>query len=139
MGRRWGSPTHLVYDAEDQQMHEVRAIQRRPAAERWSLEALRAVTAVPHSLRGPATAGDAEPLEVIPPAEGPDEIEPPAPTGRAPNRLFIEDADLRTYGYTANSPGVCECVPDSNAGVSSIVRRAAIASITICGRPATRA
>ena len=30
LGRRWGTPTHQVFDAEDGQVHHVRAVQRRP-------------------------------------------------------------------------------------------------------------
>ena len=104
LGRRWALPIHLVVDAEDGLAHEVRAVQRRPLPERWSLEALQAVTAVPRVLRGPATAGDAVPIEILPPAERHEDVVPPAPMGRAPNRVFIEDADLQTYGYTAGCP-----------------------------------
>ena len=44
------------------------------------------------------------PLKIIPPIEDPALAPPPAPPGRAPNRVCIADADLRTYGYTAGCP-----------------------------------
>ena len=104
LGRRWGSCIHQVFDADDGQIHQVRAVQRRPITERWSLEAVQTVTAVPRVLRQPAEAGEPEPIVVLPPAEAPELQAPPAPPGRAPNRVFIEDADLRKCGYTAGCP-----------------------------------
>ena len=104
LGRKWGTSMHLVYDPEDEQVHEVRATQRRPSARQWSLEALQAVKAVPLALRRPATTGDSEALDVTPPVEQPELLPPPAPAGRAPTRVFSEDGDLRTFGCTANWP-----------------------------------
>ena len=66
LGRKWGTPTHIVFSAEDGQVRYVRAVQRRPATDRWALEALQAVTAVPPALRLPATAGVPEPIEILP-------------------------------------------------------------------------
>eukprot|EP00969_Alexandrium_andersonii_P270343 11948990-Alexandrium_andersonii.AAC.1 len=51
LGRRWGSTIHFVWGPEDQSVHLVRAVQRRPASERWSLAELQAVTALPRVLR----------------------------------------------------------------------------------------
>ena len=39
LGRKWGYPAHIVYFAEDEQVHYARAAQRRPAADRWALGA----------------------------------------------------------------------------------------------------
>ena len=40
LGRRWAGPTHFVFDVATKTVHEVRAVQRMPAGERWSLEAV---------------------------------------------------------------------------------------------------
>eukprot|EP00969_Alexandrium_andersonii_P098468 4345576-Alexandrium_andersonii.AAC.1 len=50
LGRRWGSTIHYVRGPEDQSVREARAIQRRPASERWSLAELQAATALPRVL-----------------------------------------------------------------------------------------
>ena len=77
LGRRWGSSVHIVYDAQDGTVHHIRAVQRRPLPERWSLEAVQAAAAVPGMLRQPATAGEPEPLEILPPVEDPAQAVPP--------------------------------------------------------------
>ena len=99
LGRKWGSTIHVVFDTEGGQVHEVRAVQRRPATERWSLAAVQAIETVPRILRR-ASADEAAPV-IIEPAEGIPDVPPPPPVNRGPNRIYIEDADLRTYGYTA--------------------------------------
>ena len=84
LGRQWGSPTHIVYSAEDEQVHYVRAVQRRPVTDRWSLEAIQAVKAVPPALRRPASAGEPEAVEVLPPLEQPELLPPPPPPREGP-------------------------------------------------------
>eukprot|EP00969_Alexandrium_andersonii_P177868 7864524-Alexandrium_andersonii.AAC.1 len=84
LGRRWGSTVHYVWDPGDQTIHEVRAIQRRPASERWSLAEIQAATALPRVLR----QGDASSVArdaVIEPAEAVADLPPPPPSGRRPN------------------------------------------------------
>ena len=103
-GQSVGPPAHVVYDPADSLAHQVCAVQRRPATERWSLEALQAVTALPRVLRQPATAGVPEPIEILPPVEDPAAVPPPTPPSRAPNRVFITDEDMRACGYTAGCP-----------------------------------
>ena len=104
VGAQMGPPVHRGYDPDDEQVHNVRAAQRRPANERWALEAVQAVKATPFTLRRPATAGGLDEPQVIPPVEQADEIPSPLPPGRAPPRVFIEGADLQQYGYAANCP-----------------------------------
>ena len=83
LGRRWGGAQHVVFDAEDKVLHEsVRAIQRRPAGERWSLEAVQQVAAWPRLL-DPEVA---EPEARIIPEEAPRDQEFAEAARRAPLR-----------------------------------------------------
>ena len=88
---------------------ESRAVQRRPAIERWQPDLLGAVRATPW--RNPAPAADEEPLEVLPPLPAGERI--PAPerneTRRAVKRLYIRNEDLEQWGYTS-SCGKCQKV-----------------------------
>lgn len=102
LGRKWGSPVHFVWDAQDSKVHAVRAVQRRPRNERWQRAAVEAVTALPGVLQSRA-GGDDEEVEIIAPADGLIEP-PPQPSDRHPNRAFISDADLQAYGYTQGCP-----------------------------------
>ena len=114
LGRRWGSNVHQVYDFNDEKVHEVRAIQRRPLEERWSREAVERVNVYPHLLQ---PAGGKEPLEeasIIPDGDdGPEE--PPEAVHRQPARVFISTADLETFGYSENCPK-CARVRAGHAG-----------------------
>eukprot|EP00969_Alexandrium_andersonii_P240116 10599894-Alexandrium_andersonii.AAC.1 len=68
LGRRRGSTIHYAWGPEDQSAHEARAIQPRPASERWSLAELQAATALPRVLRQGGTSSAARGA-VVEPAE----------------------------------------------------------------------
>ncbi len=100
LGRRWGGVVHQIF--ANGKIHEVRGIQRQPREARWRKEALEAVTATPWN-REPAAEGE---LRVLPPlaapaaaaaAEVPEVREPEY----NPRRIFIKQADLERFGFTA--------------------------------------
>ena len=95
LGRRWGSPVHLVFC--DGKVHEVRSIQRRPRADRWSRAAVEAVSAYPWS-----RPDQEEPPVVI--HHEKTEVKAPVPEGNVVSRVHIKVEDLNTYGYQANCP-----------------------------------
>ena len=99
LGRRWGSSAHRVY--ADGRVFDVRAVQRRPAVERWSAAELAAVRATPWRVHpGPDDVGELIVLQPLPRPAGPpavrDELEYRA------RGVYIRQEDLDTYGYTAN-------------------------------------
>ena len=95
VGRRWGTPHHLV--SHGNRVIECRAIQRVPKIDRWKRELVDAVRATRWA--NPAPAGDAVAPAVLP---GPAEP-PPAPPGReyAPRNVYIRPEDIRRFGRTA--------------------------------------
>ena len=99
LGRRWGTIHHRV--AVNDEVLEVRAVQRRPLAERWCRESLGNIRAVPW--KNPAPLLDEVPPVVLPPLP---DVEPaarvPAQPEFAPRRVYIRHADLEKWGYTSN-------------------------------------
>ena len=99
LGRRWGSSAHRVY--ADGRVFDVRAVQRRPAVERWSAAELAAVRATPWRVHpGPDDVGELIVLQPLPRPAG-----PPAVREELEYRargVYIRQEDLDTYGYTAN-------------------------------------
>ncbi len=100
LGRRWGGVVHQVF--ANGRVHEIRGIQRQPREQRWRREALEAVTATPWN-RAPTAEGE---LRVLPPLAGPaaaaaaEEPEVREPEYN-PHRIFIKQADLERFGFTA--------------------------------------
>jgi hypothetical protein len=98
LGRRWGAIQHRISVANE--VFEVRAVQRKPLADRWDRAALEAVKAVPWLNPAP---DEAQPLRVLPPLgdERPSVPERARPeTG--PKRVYLRHEDLERWGYTAN-------------------------------------
>ena len=101
LGRAWGGIVHQVF--ANGKVHGVRGVQRRPRDARWRKETLEAVTATPWD-RAPAAEGE---LRVLPPlappaaAQGPAEAEEVREPEYNPHRVFIKQADLERFGFTA--------------------------------------
>ena len=100
LGRRWGSTISRIHSQGE--VVDARAVQRVPAAERWSAAALSEVRATPWCVRPGAPDEDA-PIVVLPPLPGgaAAAAPPPEPLGYRPRGVFITRADLETWGYTA--------------------------------------
>ena len=75
LGRRWGSGTHRVH--AHGKVVDVRAVQRRPAPERWAAAELAAVRATPWRT-DPGPAAEGEELVVLQPLPRPDGAAVPA-------------------------------------------------------------
>jgi hypothetical protein len=98
VGRRWGTCHHRI--SVGREVFEVRAVQRRPAEERWSLPSLEAVLALPWCNPAPE---EGEAMRVLPPLEGAAAGAPPrARDEPAPKRVYIRSTDLDKWGYTSN-------------------------------------
>ena len=110
VGRRWGTPHHLV--SFGNRVLECRAIQRVPKPDRWKRELVDAVRATRWA--NPAPAGEASAPAVLP---GPGE-DPPALPGRdyGPKSVYIRMDDLRRFGRTA---GCRRCTLMTNGEVCS--------------------
>ena len=94
LGRRWGTPNHLV--SYGNRVVECRAIQRVPKQDRWRRDMVSAVRAT--RWENPAvTEGAAVPAVLPGPAEP-----PPAPPEReyVPHRVYIRMEDLTRFGRT---------------------------------------
>eukprot|EP00969_Alexandrium_andersonii_P066536 2933161-Alexandrium_andersonii.AAC.1 len=65
LGRRWGSASHIV-SVSAAEVRSVRAVARRPLAERWSREVLQGLLSVPWVWRAESTPADGGPPQVIP-------------------------------------------------------------------------
>ena len=74
LGRHWAGPTHYVFDPATKAVVEVRAAQRKPASERWRLEAVQSVCAWP---KGQEQQADGE-VRIIPGSAPPVDAAPPA-------------------------------------------------------------
>ena len=99
LGRKWGSITHLV--ATPAGVVEVRAVQSRPAPERWDKEELSQLRATPWCPQ-PTVEGA---RRGIPGAAGPGE--PPAvrmPADYQPKRVYIRPEDLEKWGVYGKLP-----------------------------------
>jgi hypothetical protein len=98
LGRRWGTIHNRV--SVGNEVLEVRAIQRRPEAERWSKDVLEGVKALPW--RNPAP-DEVEPMRVLPPLEGgPPEQQTRARAEPGPKRVYIRHSDLERWGHISN-------------------------------------
>jgi hypothetical protein len=101
LGRRWGGVVHQVF--ANGKVHDIRGIQRQPREARWRKDALEAITATPWN-RAPTAEGE---LRVLPPLAAPAAARAAvAPEVQAepeynPRRIFIKQADLERFGYTA--------------------------------------
>ena len=99
LGRRWRRTHHRI--AANDEVLEVRAVQRRPLAERWCRESLGNLRAVPW--KNPAPLFVKVPLVVLPPLP---DVEPaariPVHPAFAPRRVYIRHTDLEKWGYTSN-------------------------------------
>ena len=91
LGRRWDTTHHRV--AGNDEVLDVRAVQRRPLTERWCRESLENVPAVPWN--NPAPLLDEVPPVVLLPLP---DVEPaariPVQSECAPRRVYIRHADL---------------------------------------------
>jgi hypothetical protein len=97
LGRRWGTCHNRV--SLNREVFEVRAVQRRPAAERWNLEELEKVLALPWQNPAPE---EGEIIRVLPPIEGAALARPRVREEPAPKRVYIRSTDLEKWGYTSN-------------------------------------
>jgi hypothetical protein len=99
LGRRWGTCHHRI--SVGREVFEVRAVQRRPADERWNLPLLEAVLALPWCNPAPE---EGEAMRVLPPLEGAAAAgaQPRVRDEPAPKRVYIRSADLDKWGYTSN-------------------------------------
>ena len=96
LGRLWCSPVHYVFDPETKTVKEVRAVQRMPLEERWSLEAVQAVSSWPRLLDPEKEEEEAKIL----PSDAPVEEGPLPAERRQANPAFLTQADFDKYGYT---------------------------------------
>ena len=100
LGRCWGSGTHRVH--AHGRVFDVRAVRRRPAAERWSAADLAAIRATPWRTH-PGPAADDKALVVLEPLPRPEDAAAPAarPDIGVPRRVYITSCHaecfLRTY------------------------------------------
>ena len=99
LGRRRGSISHLV--GVGREVVDTRAVQRRPREDRRFRALVEGILATPWVNPGPAE--DASAPVILPPRSEPPAH--PAPDGQSaregPKQVYIRDADLETYGYTA--------------------------------------
>jgi hypothetical protein len=95
LGSRWGSAEHWVA-GEDGTARRVRAIRRKPLAERWSAAQVLSVTGLPDhpGCRDGGAEAPAPEVGVIPHAEADGE------PGRLTRGFRINAEDLREHGYT---------------------------------------
>ena len=93
LGRRWGSPIHLVYS--EGKVHEIRSIQRKVRTERWDRAAVEAVSVYPWS------RPDHQEEKVNISYEKA-VVEQPVVQDRVVSRVHITTEDLDKYGYQAN-------------------------------------
>ena len=97
LGRTWGGITHLI--GVGREVKEVRAVQRRPKEERWSVARVQGLLATPWRNPAPADAEEVQVLSPRPPDDLPDQPRPPA-SRDGPKQVYIRDEDLMKYGYT---------------------------------------
>ena len=95
LGLRWSTTHHHV--AINDEVLEVRAVQRRPLAERWCRGSLGGIRAVPW--KNPPPLLDEVPPVVLPPLP---DVEPAVQPEFAPRRVEIRHADLEKWKYTSN-------------------------------------
>jgi hypothetical protein len=98
LGRKWGTCHHRI--SVGREVFEVRAVQRRPTAERWNLQLLEGVLALPW--KNPAPEEGEEAMRVLPPLEGTAAAPPRVRDEPAPKRVYIRNTDLERWGYTSN-------------------------------------
>ena len=98
MGHPWGAVDHLV--AAGGHVVRARAVMRRPSQERWSREAVEAITAVPWDHKLAAPPGEPRALPPRPPEEAEAVPAPVDPGLVPPPAVYIYKADLERHGYT---------------------------------------
>ena len=133
LGRRWGSGTHRVH--AHRKVVDVRAVQRRPAPERWAAAELAAVRATPwRTDPGPATEGE-EPV-VLQPLPRPDGAAVPAARPDLEYQGGFTSA-RRIWSSTATLPvagAAASCMRAARALASLTTKSAGRASSKPCGR-----
>ena len=85
------------------------SIRRLPLEERWSASELGELRGTPWDMvpRPQVEAADAPPLAVPAPAPAPVERDAAVGAG-APRALYVRQADVERFGYTATCPGCCD-------------------------------
>jgi hypothetical protein len=128
LGRRWGSSVHRVH--AHGKVIEVRAVQRRPAPERWVAAELAAVRATPWLTDPGPEADGAEPAVLQPLPRPAGDAGPAAarPDIGVPRRVYIRREDLEQHGYTATCRRCRIMREGRKGGASPITRHAASGS-----------
>jgi hypothetical protein len=84
LGRRWGTCHHRI--SVSREVFEVLAVQRPPADERWNLELLEGVLALPWKNPAPE---EGEAMPVLHPLEGAAAAQPQGREEPTPKRVYI--------------------------------------------------
>ena len=106
LGRHWTGSTHYIFDPATKTVKDVRAVQRVPVDERWSIEAAQSVSAWPRLLT-PDAERAVEPEARVIPEDRPRDLPPDFGPRHRPHPVPIVKSDLERLGYT---DGCAKCL-----------------------------